>query len=73
MPIVVNLDVMKAKRKMPAGELAERIGITPANLSILKNQIDYDRQCIPLLSDGQIQFVLHGDGTLKDVFHDAHD
>lgn len=27
-----------AKRKMPAGELAERIGITPANLSILKNQ-----------------------------------
>ena len=38
MPIVVNLDVMMAKRKMPAGELAERIGITPANLSILKNQ-----------------------------------
>ena len=37
MPIVVNLDVMMAKRKMPAGELAERIGITPANLSILKN------------------------------------
>ena len=36
MPIVVNLDVMMAKRKMPAGELAERIGITPANLSILK-------------------------------------
>jgi putative transcriptional regulator len=34
----VNLDVMMAKRKMPAGELAERIGITPANLSILKNQ-----------------------------------
>jgi putative transcriptional regulator len=29
---------MMAKRKMPAGELAERIGITPANLSILKNQ-----------------------------------
>ena len=38
MPIVVNLDVMMAKRKMPAGELAERIGITPANLSILKHQ-----------------------------------
>jgi putative transcriptional regulator len=38
LPIVVNLDVMMAKRKMPAGELAERIGITPANLSILKNQ-----------------------------------
>ena len=36
--IVVNLDVMLAKRKMAAGDLAERIGITPANLSILKNQ-----------------------------------
>ena len=37
MGIVVNLDVMLAKRKMSSGELAERIGITPANLSILKN------------------------------------
>ena len=34
--IIVNLDVMLAKRKMTSGELAERIGITPANLSILK-------------------------------------
>jgi putative transcriptional regulator len=38
MAIVVYLDVMLAKRKMAAGDLAERIGITPANLSILKNQ-----------------------------------
>ena len=38
MAIVVNLDVMLAKRKMAAGDLAERIGITPANLSNLKNQ-----------------------------------
>lgn len=38
MPIVVNLDVMMARRKVGAGELAERIGLTPANLSILKNQ-----------------------------------
>lgn len=37
MPIVVNLDVMMAKRKISAGELAARIDITPANLSILKN------------------------------------
>ena len=37
MPIIVNLDVMMAKRKISAGELAERIEITPANLSILKN------------------------------------
>ena len=37
MASIVNLDVMMAKRHMGAGELAERIGITPANLSILKN------------------------------------
>lgn len=37
MPIVVNLDVMMARRKISAGELAQRVGITPANLSILKN------------------------------------
>lgn len=36
MPIVVNIDVMLAKRKMQSKELAERLGITPANLSILK-------------------------------------
>ena len=38
MPIVVNIDVMMARRKMSAGELAERVGITPANLSILKTK-----------------------------------
>ena len=37
MPIVVNLEVMMARRHKGAGELAEEIGITPANLSILKN------------------------------------
>lgn len=36
MPIIVNLDVMLAKRKLQSGELADKIGITPANLSILK-------------------------------------
>lgn len=34
--IVVNLDVEMAKRKMPLNELAERVGLTQANLSILK-------------------------------------
>ena len=38
MAIIVNLDVMMAKRKIGAGDLAEKIGITAANLSILKNQ-----------------------------------
>lgn len=37
MPIVINLDVMMAKRKIGLMELAEKIDITPANLSILKN------------------------------------
>ena len=37
MSIYVNLDVMMARRHMGAGELADKIGITPANLSILKN------------------------------------
>ena len=36
--IIVNLDVMMAKRKISSGDLAQKIGITPANLSILKNQ-----------------------------------
>ena len=35
--ITVNLDVMMAKRKISLGELAERVGITQGNLSILKN------------------------------------
>ncbi|MDD3203744.1 MAG: helix-turn-helix transcriptional regulator [Pygmaiobacter massiliensis] len=35
--ILVNLDVMMARRKISAGDLADRVGITPANLSILKN------------------------------------
>ena len=34
--IIVNLDVIMAKRKISSGELAEKVGITPANLSILK-------------------------------------
>ncbi|EST39414.1 hypothetical protein N566_02120 [Streptomycetaceae bacterium MP113-05] len=37
MPIAVDIDVMLAKRKMSVGELAERVGITPANLAVLKN------------------------------------
>jgi putative transcriptional regulator len=37
MAIVVDIDVMLAKRKMAVGALAERVGITPANLAVLKN------------------------------------
>ncbi|MBO7640913.1 MAG: helix-turn-helix transcriptional regulator [Bacteroidales bacterium] len=36
MPIIVNVDVMLARRKMSSGELAEKVGISAANLSILK-------------------------------------
>ena len=38
MAIIVNLDVVMARRKISAGDLATKIGITPANLSVLKNQ-----------------------------------
>ena len=38
MPIIINIDVMLAKRKMSVTELAEKVGITMANLSILKNE-----------------------------------
>ena len=37
MPIVIDIDVMAARRKISVGQLAERIGITPANLAVLKN------------------------------------
>lgn len=36
MAIIINIDVMMARRKISLGELAERVDITPANLSILK-------------------------------------
>jgi putative transcriptional regulator len=36
MPIIVTLDVVLAQRKLKLGDLAERVGITPPNLSILK-------------------------------------
>lgn len=38
MPIIINIDVMLARRKMSVTELAEKVGITLANLSILKNE-----------------------------------
>jgi putative transcriptional regulator len=38
MPIKINIDVMLAKRKMSVTELTEKVGITMANLSILKNE-----------------------------------
>lgn len=37
MPIIVDIDVMLARRKMAVGTLADLIGITPANLAVLKN------------------------------------
>ncbi|MFI8595481.1 helix-turn-helix domain-containing protein [Microbacterium sp. NPDC078428] len=37
MPIVVDIDVMLARRKMSVGTLADLVGVTPANLAVLKN------------------------------------
>jgi len=36
MPIIINIDIMLARRKISSNELAEKVGITPANISILK-------------------------------------
>ena len=48
MPIAVDIDVMLAKRKMSVGELAARVGITPANLAGLKNGRAKAVRCTPL-------------------------
>ncbi|SCX45965.1 putative transcriptional regulator [Klenkia marina] len=37
MPIVVRIDVLLAERRMAVGEFAERVGLTPANVAVLKN------------------------------------
>ncbi len=37
MPIVIRIDVELAKRKMSVGDFADRVGITPANIAVLKN------------------------------------
>ncbi|WP_062317816.1 helix-turn-helix domain-containing protein [Demequina maris] len=37
MPVVVDLDVMLARRKMPVGEFAAAVGLSPANVAVLKN------------------------------------
>ena len=50
MEILVNLDVMMAKRKISATELAQRIDITPANLSILKNNKATAIRCSTLMA-----------------------
>ena len=55
MEILVNLDVMMAKRKISATELAQRIDITPANLSILKN------------NKGQGHPLFHPDGSVPRI------
>ena len=68
MAIIINLDVMMAKRKISLGELAEKVGITQANLSILKtgkakairfSTLEYKKQedmiNVPLYLAGQIK------------------
>ena len=59
MPIVVNLDIMMARRKMTLNELAERIGITPANLSILKTGKAKAIRFSTLEAICQVFFILH--------------
>ena len=47
MAIIINIDVMLAKRKMSVTELSEKVGITMANISILKNQSRHIKQDLP--------------------------
>ena len=56
MAIIVNLDVMLAKRKMTSLELAQKIGLTPANLSILKTG---KAKAVRLSTINEICRVLH--------------
>ncbi len=73
--ILVNLDVMMAKRKLPAGALAEKIGITPANLSILKNNkakairfstLEAICRAFNCLPGDILEFVEDGEGSADD-------
>ena len=48
MPIVVDIDVLMAKRKMAVGALAEQVGITPANLAVLKLTESFALYAFPL-------------------------
>ena len=54
MAIIINIDVMMAKRKMSLGELAERVDITPANLSLERGAIRFSTlEAICRVLDGQ--------------------
>ena len=71
MAIIVNLDVMMAKRKISLGELAEKIDITPANLSILKTgkakAVRFSTlEAICRVLDCQPGDILEFDGTVQD-------
>ena len=66
--IVVNLDVMMAKRKISSGELADRVGITPANLSILKNNKAKAIKFVKYLSVSQgIYWIIQNRGNYEKI------
>ena len=65
MSIIINVDVMMAKRKISSSELAEKVGITPANLSILKTGKAKDGIIKACVECG-VPFVLSG--TIRDRF-----
>lgn len=75
MPIIVNLDVMMAKRKMSSTELSSRVGITMANLSILKNNkakavrfstLDIICEVLECQPGDILEYVEEGDFRIKD-------
>jgi putative transcriptional regulator len=78
MAIVINIDVMLAKRKMSVTELAERVGITLANLSILKNgkakairlsTLDAICEALDCQPGDILEYVPNSNGASKDKKH----
>ncbi|HCM76829.1 MAG TPA: transcriptional regulator [Cytophagales bacterium] len=74
MPIIVNLDVVMAKRKISLNELSERVGLTLSNLSILKtgkakairfNTLEAICKALDCQPGDLLEYVIDSDGTAK--------
>lgn len=74
MPIIVNLDVVMAKRKISLNELSERVGLTLSNLSILKtgkakairfNTLEAICKALDCQPGDLLEYVIDNDGTAK--------
>ena len=68
MPVVVDIDVMMARRKMGVGELAERIGITPTHLSVMKNgRVVGSERVADVTEDDLVEMIVSGKNPLREA------